>query len=404
MKKKAAIITSCILILIVWGMTVFADTSDDFILPFSGTRELAASDIEDLTLQEMCYARNEIFARYGRRFNSRELTDYFNTKSWYHGTEDPASFDERSKGILNDYERKNAQFLLDAERGENHPNGYVLDWDGYDIYLVRSYSERNPGSVQSSGTSENQKTGTEDSPTGSGPAVKTAELYMYGLYQKNQGIIPTNYNKYAMVLQSPFAYLDHNGQYSFSHQFVNQKWGAWLFDFDQDGETELLAWDIDDWYLYHWKLFDKRDGTVYQIAEDCGDQPGNAGHGLQILRDGTIHATSSKGMVNYIANWDSYIFFEEGDIHYLYGYSYLSAVEEGYEGEFVLTEEAYALDGERIDEDLFNSMKASFEAREVPYPITEQPYTYDYKSYYTRLEIAGMEGWDPAVDGTLDGQ
>ena len=405
MKKKAAIFASCILALIVLGaMTVFGDTSDDYILPFSGTRELAASDIEDLSLQEMCYARNEIFARYGRRFNSRELTEYFDTKSWYHGTEDPASFDERSKGILNDYERKNAQFLLDAERGENHPNGYVLDRDGYDIYLVRSYAERNPESVQSNGTNENQKTGTEDSPSGSGPAVKTAELYFYGLYQKNQGIYSTGFDKYAKVLVSNYNDLSHDRQFTFNEERTWTQHGVSLFDFDHDGENEVLIWGEDDWYFIHWRLFDKKDGEVYVIAEDCGAKPGNAGHDLEILRDGTIHDSSYKGMVSYVADWDGYIFFQEGEIHYLYGYECRSHIDPNYKGDMILTEHAFALDGEYIEEKEYRSLVESFSTRDVPCPVLENPLIENNWSYEKTLQLAKTEGWDPAVDGTLDGQ
>ena len=37
-------------------------------------------------------ARNEIYARHGRKFNDSELQAYFNSKSWYKGTVNPEDF------------------------------------------------------------------------------------------------------------------------------------------------------------------------------------------------------------------------------------------------------------------------------------------------------------------------
>ena len=53
------------------------------ILPESSTRYLSDADLVVLSIQELSYARNEIFAKYGRRFKSRELTEYFQTRPWY---------------------------------------------------------------------------------------------------------------------------------------------------------------------------------------------------------------------------------------------------------------------------------------------------------------------------------
>ena len=55
----------------------------EYILPFSSTRRLTASELEPLTKDELRLARNEIFARYGRQFNDPSLQSYFATKVWY---------------------------------------------------------------------------------------------------------------------------------------------------------------------------------------------------------------------------------------------------------------------------------------------------------------------------------
>ena len=74
-------------------------------------------------MQEINYAKNEIYARHGRQFASKELQDYFNSKSWYNGTISPSSFNE---SVFNDYERKNIQTLKEEEFSRDS-RGYQLD-------------------------------------------------------------------------------------------------------------------------------------------------------------------------------------------------------------------------------------------------------------------------------------
>lgn len=103
------------------------DEDDEYILPNSNVEYLTEADIAELTLQEINYAKNEIYARHGRRFKSQELMDYFTSKSWYEGIYDPDDFDTNySDDALNDYEKKNAEFLGSVEYSMT-PNGYELD-------------------------------------------------------------------------------------------------------------------------------------------------------------------------------------------------------------------------------------------------------------------------------------
>lgn len=48
------------------------DENDEYILPNSNVEYLTEADIAELTLQEINYAKNEIYARHGRRFKSQE--------------------------------------------------------------------------------------------------------------------------------------------------------------------------------------------------------------------------------------------------------------------------------------------------------------------------------------------
>lgn len=93
------------------------------ILSQSDDRILTERDVSDLSLQEINYAKNEIYARHGRRFQSKELQDYFNAQSWYRGTVDAEDF---SESWLSDIEKKNAEFLAEVEF-DIAPNGYQLD-------------------------------------------------------------------------------------------------------------------------------------------------------------------------------------------------------------------------------------------------------------------------------------
>lgn len=104
-----------------------AAANKDYILPSSNTKLLTSADISGLSLKELNYAKNEIYARHGRKFDSKELREYFESKSWYEGKYSAADFDNNySAGMLSDTERKNAEFLKSAEYAMS-PSGYQLD-------------------------------------------------------------------------------------------------------------------------------------------------------------------------------------------------------------------------------------------------------------------------------------
>lgn len=98
-----------------------------YILPESNQRYLTESDIKGLSLKEVSYAKNEIYARRGRKFLSTELQNYFNGKDWYKASYEPEDFDANyGSAIMNTYEKVNADFLATVEYSID-PNGYQLD-------------------------------------------------------------------------------------------------------------------------------------------------------------------------------------------------------------------------------------------------------------------------------------
>ena len=91
--------------------------TQDYILADSNSRYISTSDLEGLTKEELSYARNEIYARHGRRFKDEGLQSYFDSKDWYEGTISPDDFRE---SMLNDYEIKNAETILSYEKSKGY--------------------------------------------------------------------------------------------------------------------------------------------------------------------------------------------------------------------------------------------------------------------------------------------
>ena len=87
--------------------------NNDYIFPESSYRELSESEFADKTEWELKVARNEIYARHGRMFDTPALDSHFRSKSWYVPSIPAAQFDDQS--ILNATELKNATKILNYE-------------------------------------------------------------------------------------------------------------------------------------------------------------------------------------------------------------------------------------------------------------------------------------------------
>ena len=109
---------------------------DSYILYDSDRRYITDYEMSQLSLQELNYAKNEIYARRGRLFQSQELSNYFSQKNWYWGYISPEQF---SPGLLNAYESANAAALEKAEFARQS-GGYILDQSGYSYAGVGSYT------------------------------------------------------------------------------------------------------------------------------------------------------------------------------------------------------------------------------------------------------------------------
>lgn len=111
----------------------------EYIFPESSTSCLSGGDLLEADPTVLRLARNEIYARHGRKFDAADLQEYFNSKSWYHAETAPADFKEDS---LNDIEKKNLDLIKTAESqlpdkeitdsgvALNADKDYLLDLDG----------------------------------------------------------------------------------------------------------------------------------------------------------------------------------------------------------------------------------------------------------------------------------
>lgn len=85
---------------------ISTENTTEYILPDSDSRYISENELGGMSSEQLRLARNEIFARHGRKFKDAQLQEYFNTKSWYSPQYDADSFDENMEQILNQYELK----------------------------------------------------------------------------------------------------------------------------------------------------------------------------------------------------------------------------------------------------------------------------------------------------------
>lgn len=124
-------------------------SASEYIFPDAASRYLSRSEVEVLSLQAICYAKNEIYARHGRKFQARELQEYFGAKSWYQGFVEPDAFSDK---VFNEFERQNLLLLVECEQAIR-PDGYQLDQPGYDISLVGTADKDTAGKTKTEKTS-----------------------------------------------------------------------------------------------------------------------------------------------------------------------------------------------------------------------------------------------------------
>lgn len=123
-------------------------TDCEYVLSNSDTKKLTESDLAPLGDAELEIARNEIYARHGRKFKTEYLQEYFDHQSWYKGKIEPEDFDE---SVLSDIEKYNINLIVEYENErENSYNDnddyYIYDYDSDNQYQQRPDIDYSPSS------------------------------------------------------------------------------------------------------------------------------------------------------------------------------------------------------------------------------------------------------------------
>ena len=93
----------------------------EFVFPNSSNLPLSASDMNGKTEWECRVARNEIYARHGRKFKDASLQAHFDSCSWYKGTISPDAF--RDDTVLSRLEKDNIK-VIEAYEKQHHYNNH----------------------------------------------------------------------------------------------------------------------------------------------------------------------------------------------------------------------------------------------------------------------------------------
>ena len=94
-------------------LSAASESDSEYLLADSDSRYLTEDDLAGFTAEQCRLARNEIYARHGRRFKDPALQRYFDSLSWYNGTIEPSDFNDN---VFNSYERANCILIIDYER------------------------------------------------------------------------------------------------------------------------------------------------------------------------------------------------------------------------------------------------------------------------------------------------
>lgn len=89
--------------------TATVSYEDDYLIPNSDSMYLSESDLVYFSREELCFARNEIYARHGYQFITPVIASYFASQSWYSPS---SSF---STSSLNQFESYNINAISNYE-------------------------------------------------------------------------------------------------------------------------------------------------------------------------------------------------------------------------------------------------------------------------------------------------
>lgn len=109
------------------GQTMAGD--DSYILSDSSSRYYSKEELNKLSDYDLQMAINEIYARHGRKFDTKSIREYFEGKSWYRGTISPADFDKNESSYFNQYEKANKDLMAKIRAEREKASGKTMKWE-----------------------------------------------------------------------------------------------------------------------------------------------------------------------------------------------------------------------------------------------------------------------------------
>ncbi len=86
-------------------------SADGYLMPQSNVYILSKTFLKKYSTYDLWIAKNEIFARRGRKFKNAELQNYFNGKNWYRGLIESDDFNPDT--MLSDVEKANVDLMIE---------------------------------------------------------------------------------------------------------------------------------------------------------------------------------------------------------------------------------------------------------------------------------------------------
>lgn len=84
-----------------------------YLLPFSNERLVTNDDLAKLSKDQLRLARNEIYARHGRIYETNDLNQYFRSQSWYQPS---VTSDQWNDSMFSSIESQNVQRIANYEK------------------------------------------------------------------------------------------------------------------------------------------------------------------------------------------------------------------------------------------------------------------------------------------------
>lgn len=109
----------------VTASTATATGGSTYILPESNTRLYSEAELAGMDDWTLTLARNEIYARHGRKFKTVEIQNYFNTCTWYNGVYEPDEFDAVETQYLSSLEEANVEMIYKYQNSPDLANPNV---------------------------------------------------------------------------------------------------------------------------------------------------------------------------------------------------------------------------------------------------------------------------------------